>query len=167
MATEDDKPNSGLIGTITIAGAISMVAICAVLTALVRSEQHGEDTRKGAAADTKPYAEMVDTQRKTMSAGPSYVDDTKERIAIPIDRAMAAVVKEISENPESATPPSDKPQAVEDAGADAGDAGADAEPGDAQAAKEEGAKEEAPKLPAPKKQGGEGTVPPPGEAPEN
>ncbi|MCA9626934.1 MAG: hypothetical protein KC766_04690 [Myxococcales bacterium] len=172
MATEDDKPNSGLIGTVTISGAIAMVAICAVLTALVRSEQSSEDDRKNAEANLKPMVELRAEQEKTLEGAPVYADEKKERITLPLDRAMAAVVKDISDNPQAATAPGDEPpaQADADAGAgDAGDAGANSE-GDA-AADGEGAdkkgegkekvKDGTPK--PPKTQGPSGTQPPPGE----
>ncbi len=164
MATEDDKPNAGLIGTVAIAGAICVASISLVLTALVRTEQANEDIRKSAAANTQPLADLLAAQHKALEVGPSYVDDEKKRVEIPIDRAMAAVVKEISENPESATPPPDKPPEVADAGADATGTASDA--GDAGAAKPE-KPAPAPKPPAPEKQGGAGTVPPPGLAPGN
>ncbi|MGE0324066.1 MAG: hypothetical protein AB7K71_39780 [Polyangiaceae bacterium] len=181
MATEDDKPNSGLIGTVTIAGAIAMVAICAVLTALVRSEQSSEDERKNAEANLTPVTELRAEQGKALNAAPSYVDEKKERISLPLDRAMAAVVKDIQDNPQAATAPgSEPPPADADAGAgDAGDAGAEATDGGAAtegdaAAPTEGqkldGKDEKPKdkkkKPAPKTQGGSGTQPPPGEGAE-
>ncbi|MCA9641952.1 MAG: hypothetical protein H6718_23765 [Polyangiaceae bacterium] len=179
MATEDDKPNSGLIGTVTIAGAIAMVAICAVLTALVRSEQDSEDERKNADANLKPLTELRAEQEKTLKAAPSYADEKKERITLPLDRAMAAVVKDIQDNPQAATAPGSEPPPAADADAGAGDAGAEATDGGAPAEGDAAAPTEGQKLdgkdekpkekkkPAPQKtQGPSGTQPPPDEGAE-
>ncbi|MBX3182664.1 MAG: hypothetical protein KIT72_19285 [Polyangiaceae bacterium] len=159
MATEDDKPNAGLIGTATAAGAIAMVAICAVLTALVRSEQADEDHRKNAFADEKPLAELVADQHKALGVGPRWLDQEKGRVQVPIDRAMVNVVKDLQANPQAATAESE-PVADADAGAatdDAGAASADA------GAEELAAPDAAPEAPKPEKQGDSSNQPPPGE----
>ncbi len=158
MATEDDKPNAGLIGTATAAGAIAMVAICAVLTALVRSEQADEDHRKSAFADEKPVAELVADQHKALAVGPRWLDQEKGRVQVPIDRAMVNVVKDLKVNPQTATAASEAP-ADADAGAEAN---TDADAGAAEPAAPDAAP--APAAPKPEKQGAEGSQPPPGEA---
>ena len=148
------------------------------ITALVRSEQTAEDDRKNADANLKPLAELLAEQEKALSAPPAYVDEKKERISLPVDRAMTAVVKDIQDNPESATAPGDEPPPATDADAGAGDAGG-ADDGGAQgdaAAPTDGeksgdgtkieGKDEKKKPALPKRQGPSGTQPPPDEGAE-
>jgi hypothetical protein len=92
------------------------------VTALVRSTE--EDRVDDLAAYArKPIDDAKSQWQKDLEA-PAAWAKKGETATVPIERAMAIVVKQISENPASATPP----QPPSDAGADA-DAAAAAEDG--------------------------------------
>jgi hypothetical protein len=167
MATETDKVNNGALATMTLVGTAATVAIALAVTALVRNEAHSVTAERSAVSDAEVRALKAGQQEK-LGAAPSWSDNTRTKVSLPIERAMGLVVSDLQKDPRKATPPA--PPGV-DAGAgaaDAGDAGAEAvdggdagaEAADAAAPAPEGAapKPEAPKPEEKKKPQPSGTV---------
>jgi hypothetical protein len=101
--TEPDNLNVGLIATVTIVGALLVVAIAASLTALVRSEASRYGYEVGAFADLGTVQRLKAEQRAKLEAAPAFLDDKKTQISLPVDRAMAAVTADIEKDPNLAT----------------------------------------------------------------
>lgn len=146
MATQADKTNTPVIATIVVVGALSMIAISAMLAALARSERAALDERQSLHADLETIAELRGAQTASLMAAAHWQDKAKGMVAIPIDRAMSLVLDEYRGDPRAASPPPPEGMVLEvEAGADPG-AGSD--PGVAAAATEPG---ESPPIPgAPK-----------------
>jgi len=112
--TEPDDLNVGLIATVTIVGAILVMAIAAALTALVRSEstRYGEEI--GTFSDLGTVARLKAEQRAKLEGQPGWVDKGKGQVSLPIDRAMQLVSAEIHRDPNLATasPPAPPPTAA-------------------------------------------------------
>jgi hypothetical protein len=103
MATEPDKTNNGVLGTIVAVGVFAMIAVSAAVTAMVRSEVSTAKAADGTVADLRTVRELKATQRSELAAGPKWVDKGKGLVAIPIDQAMDLVVDDLSKNPGLAT----------------------------------------------------------------
>ncbi len=131
MASEKDNVNTGLVSSVTVAGAIVMVAICAGLTALVRAEISSARDEVGADADLQTKREYFNQETAKLAKPPSWANKAKGVAIVPVDQAMQLVVRDLKANPNSATPESDEPK-KEAADAGAGDGGA-ADGGDAEA----------------------------------
>jgi hypothetical protein len=159
--TQADRPNNGALFTLAAAGAASLVAIYLGVTALVRHQQtviHAERSN-GADHDVR---ELRAGWEKQQVAAP-HRDLKKGTIALPIDLAMGAVVKDLQRDPRTATAfmPAD---AGADAAAVEADAGAASDDAGAEPAPTEGAAPEgqpAPEAPAP-----EAPAPEPAPGPE-
>jgi hypothetical protein len=114
MATEDDKVNTGALATLVAVGVFATIAVALGVDALVRFETRKMEAERAGFAE-KRVRELVTAQRAQLAAQP-----------LPIDRAMAAVVLDLRQNPWSATPPAPEKDAGADAAVEATDAGADA-----------------------------------------
>jgi hypothetical protein len=114
MATEDDKVNTGALATLVAVGVFATLAVALGVDALVRFETRKMEADRAGSAE-KQVRELVTAQRAQLAAQP-----------LPIDRAMAAVVLDLRQNPWSATPPAPEKDAGADAEVEATDAGADA-----------------------------------------
>lgn len=117
--TEPDNVDVGLVGTITVVGALLVVSIAMALTALVRVEQSRVGEEAGAFANLGAVARLKAEQNDRLNAAPKWADKAQGLVSIPIDRAMTLVSEDISRNPMLATPmpPGEEPA---DAGAEAG-----------------------------------------------
>lgn len=124
MATESDTPNTAALSTIIAVGALSMVAIVAAITALVRSTENAQRNKVNSTANLQIYRELVASQRAELTAPPTWVSRSKGLVSIPIDRAETQVIKNIRANPYAATPMVPDAGATADAGATETDAGA-------------------------------------------
>jgi hypothetical protein len=129
MATEDDKVNTGALATLVAVGVFATLAVALGVDALVRFESGKMEADRAGHAETQ-VRDLVREQRAQLDAQP-----------LPIDRAMAAVLLDLRQNPWSATPPPPEKDAGADAAVEATDAGADAavETEDGGAAAPEGA----------------------------
>jgi len=129
MATEDDKVNTGALATLVAVGVFATLAVALGVDALVRFESAKMQADRAGRAETQVH-DLVREQRAQLDAQP-----------LPIDRAMAAVLLDLRQNPWSATPPPPEKDAGADAAVEATDAGADAavETEDGGAAAPEGA----------------------------
>jgi hypothetical protein len=105
MATQADKTNTPVIATIVVVGALSMIAISAMLAALARSERTALDERQSLHADLETIAELRGTQTASLLSAPRWEDKAKGTVAIPIDRAMSLVLDEYRRDPRAASPP--------------------------------------------------------------
>lgn len=121
--TEPDNLNVGLIATITVVGALLVVAIAAALTALVRSESMAHGNEIGAFANLGAVKRLKEEQHGKLEAAPGWSDRSKGLVSLPIDRAMGLVTADLQKNPYLATP--SPPRKDEDAGAAAAAPGAD------------------------------------------
>lgn len=103
MATEPDKINTGVLGTIVVVGAFAMLGISLAVTALVRAELDETEARLGQDFN-RPVRELTTGQLGELTAPPAYVDEPKGIVSIPIERAMELVVRDLKRNPYAATP---------------------------------------------------------------
>lgn len=121
MATEEDKINTGALATLVAVGVFATLAVALGVDALVRFESRKMEAERAGYAEAQ-VRDLEKEQRAQLAAQP-----------LPIERAMAAVVLDLRQNPWSATPPAPE----KDAGADdaavseAADGGADAAATDA------------------------------------
>lgn len=102
--TEPDNTNVGLIATVTIVGALLVVATAASLTALVRTESAEYGNEVGAYANLGTVRRLKAEQAAKLETGPAWANKEKGLVSLPIDRAMGLVTGEISKNPYLATP---------------------------------------------------------------
>jgi len=100
---EPDDLNVGLIATITIVGALLVVAIAAALTALVRSESTSYGLETGTYADLGKVRRLKDEQKAKLEAPIGWADKAKGQVSVPIDRAMELVENDIQRDPFMAT----------------------------------------------------------------
>jgi hypothetical protein len=114
MATEEDKINTGALATLVAVGVFATLAVALGVDALVRFESSKVESERAGQAETQ-VRDLVREQRAQLDAQP-----------LPIDRAMAAVVLDLRQNPWSATPAAPETDAGADAGVEATDAGTDA-----------------------------------------
>jgi hypothetical protein len=105
MATESDRVNTGALGTIAAVGALALLGIAAALTALVRHQEDQLTVEHSTTANLRPFSELKKEQHSTLVSSPAWVDRNKQRVSIPIERAMQLVVTDIQQDPNSATPP--------------------------------------------------------------
>lgn len=167
MATEKDKPNTGIVATLFIIGALVTLCVANFVTGMVRTEVREHGLQVEAFADLDTVRDLKEEQRASLAAPPKWINAAEGRVSIPIDNAMALVVKEVSKNPFLATPSppekedEDKDKEGEDKGEEANKEGeeqatedAKTDPGDKQPGdKQEGDKGEAPKKESPAKEG--------------
>ena len=130
---EPDDLNVGLIATITIVGALLVVAIAAALTALVRSESTTYGQEVGTYADLGKVKRLKDEQKAKLEAPIGWADKAKGQVSVPIDRAMELVENDIQRDPFLATiaPPATATAAPEGAAAPAPSGAAPAPSGEA------------------------------------
>jgi len=123
-ATEEDKLNTGALGTLVAVGLFAMLSITAAITALVRHDLEAEEAVKDADAN-QVVVDLKEKQRETLTGPAKYVDRGKGVVSLPIDLAKGLVVAELQRDPNSATPPAaQKPAAASEPTAGAGGAGA-------------------------------------------
>jgi hypothetical protein len=118
--TEPDNVNVGLVTTVTAVGAILVVSIALALTALVRSEAAAHGAEIGAYADLGTVGRLKAAQGERLRAPPSWADEGKRFVALPITRAMELTTADIQREPALATKwnPADKQEeATPDGGA--------------------------------------------------
>jgi hypothetical protein len=124
MATESDKLNVGAVATLVTVLALTMVAIVAVLTAMVRNEVDQEVARKGGTANTRPYRDLVAEQRAQLTEEAKWTDKEAGVLSIPIDRSMTLVMTELRRDPGLATAPAPDAGAADTTASGEGGAGA-------------------------------------------
>jgi len=120
LATEEDKINTGALGTLVTVGLFAMLSITAAVTALVRHDIEAEEALKDADAN-QVVTELKAKQHDALTGPAKYVDRNKGLVSLPIDIAKGLVVAELQRDPNSATPPA--PQKAE-GGAETATAGA-------------------------------------------
>jgi len=101
--TEPDDVEVGLIATITIVGALLVVAIAAALTALVRSESTTYGLETGTYANLGTVKRLKAEQRAKLEGPIAWGDKAKGQVVLPIDRAMDLVQRDIARDPYLAT----------------------------------------------------------------
>lgn len=125
MATENDKVNTGALGTLLVVGLFATLSIALAVTALVRHSVQGTVDERQTLAQ-QPYRDLRHAQTEKISANPTWTDKGKGLVAIPIERAKLKVLTELQRDPSSATPPA--PASAAPAPAPAGSDGAPAAP---------------------------------------
>ncbi|HVW29807.1 MAG TPA: hypothetical protein VHC69_30800 [Polyangiaceae bacterium] len=103
---EPDDIDVGLIATITIVGALLVVAIAAALTALVRSESTIYGLEAGTYANLGAVKRLKSEQTAKLEGSVAWGDKAKGQVVIPIERAMEIVQQQIDRDPFAATPSS-------------------------------------------------------------
>jgi len=103
-ATEEDKINTGALGTLVTVGLFAMLSITAAVTALVRHDIEAEEAVKDADAN-QVVVDLKAAQRESLTGPAKYVDRSKGVVSLPIDVAKGLVVAELQRDPNSATPP--------------------------------------------------------------
>src|SRR5258706_4313346 len=123
MSTEADKPNTGALATICAVLFLSILGIALAVTALVRTTEE-QDVGKKSLGARVPFDQLASNQRGELAKGFEWMNRDAGFASVPIDRAMALVLKSIQTDPESATPPAPPaPEGGADAEATSGDAG--------------------------------------------
>ena len=103
MATENDKVNTGALGTLVVVGLFATLSIALAVTALVRYSVQGVVDERQTLAQ-QPYRDLRHEQTEKISANPTWSDKGKGLVAIPIERAKLKVLSELQRDPSSATP---------------------------------------------------------------
>ena len=125
MATEDDKVDTGALGTVVAVGAAGMIGISLAVNALVRHEVGVVGAGRDQLGESAFHTYKEEQLRK-LSAPPTWADQSKGQVSIPIERAMKEVVTDLRRNPWNATPSPPQDAGTADAAAEAPpDAGAD------------------------------------------
>src|SRR4051812_6667400 len=105
MVTQADKTNTSVVATIVVVGALAMISISALLTAMVRSEEAEVDAVRPTHADLDTIAALDKQQTDDLHAAPHWSDKEARRVAIPIESAMKLVLSELKKDPNQASPP--------------------------------------------------------------
>jgi hypothetical protein len=105
MVTQSDKTSTGVVATIVVVGAFSMVSISVLLTALVRSEEAEVDAVRPMYADLDTIAALDRQQADALHAAPHWVDQKSGKLGIPIERAKQLVIQDLRQDPSAASPP--------------------------------------------------------------
>ena len=100
---EPDDVDVGLVATITIVGALLVVAIAMALTALVRTESTSYGLETGTYANLGAVKRLKAEQRAKLEGPVAWGDKAKGQVIVPIDRAMDIVAKQIEQDPFAAT----------------------------------------------------------------
>jgi hypothetical protein len=116
MATENDKVNTGALGTLVAVGLFATLSIALAVTALVRYSVQGVVDERQTLAQ-QPYRDLRHEQTEKISANPTWTDKGKGLVSIPIERAKLKVLTELTRDPSSATPPA--PPSAAPAGSEA------------------------------------------------
>jgi len=103
MATEPDKVDTGVLGTLAAVLACGLLATGLAVTALVRTE--AEELTAERSGTNEAFADMRGAQEADLNLPPAYMDQGAGVVRLPIDRAMQVVVRDLRKNPESATAP--------------------------------------------------------------
>ena len=108
MATENDKVNTGALGTLVVVGVFATLSVALSVTALVRYSVDGVVDQRQSLAQ-QGYRDLRQEQTAKISANPSWVDKGKGVVSIPIERAKLRVLADLARDPASATPPAPAP----------------------------------------------------------
>ena len=92
--TEPDNVNAGLVGTITVVGAILVLSIALALTALVRSEVKAHSEEVSAFANLGAVSRLKAEQTAKLEAAPAWADQTKGLVRLPIAEALKITRRE-------------------------------------------------------------------------
>ena len=103
MATENDKVNTGALGTIVAVGLFATLSVALAVTALVRYSVQGVVDQRQSLVQAE-YRELRSTQVAKLEGRPTWTDKAKGLVSIPIERAKAKVLAELTRDPTSATP---------------------------------------------------------------
>lgn len=121
MATENDKVNTGALGTIVAVGLFGTLSIALAVTALVRYSVQGVVDQRQSLAQQE-YRDLRSSQTERLGQRPTWTDKGKGLVSIPIERAKLRVLADLAHDPASATP------APPPSAAPAGSAGPEAAP---------------------------------------
>lgn len=130
MATENDKVDTGALGTLVTVGLFATLSIALAVTALVRYSVEGVTSERQTLAQQE-FHELKQAQSEKLSGPPKWSDKGKGLVSIPIDRAKSRVLADLARDPSSATPappPPAEPAAAGEPGAPTGSATPEAAP---------------------------------------
>jgi hypothetical protein len=103
MATENDKVNTGALGTIVAVSLFATLSIALAVTALVRYSVQGVADQRQSLAQEE-YRDLRATQTAKLGARPTWTDKGKGLVSIPLERAKLRVLSDLAHDPSSATP---------------------------------------------------------------
>jgi hypothetical protein len=104
MATETDKVSTGALGTLVTVGLFATASIMLAVTALVRYSAHNLADER-ASMSAQGYHDLKTGQVGKLSGKPTWTDKGQGKVSIPIERAKAKVLEELTKDPSAATPP--------------------------------------------------------------
>jgi hypothetical protein len=114
MATEPDNTDSGALGTILAVLGFGVLFAALGITALVRAAS--SEIRDKRAFHNEEFAQLRGQQEADLNLPASYVDEGAGVVRLPIDRAMQVVVRDLQNNPWSATAEKPKEEQAQTAG---------------------------------------------------
>lgn len=103
MATENDKVNTGALGTIVAVSLFATLSVALAVTALVRYSVQGVVDQRQSLAQEE-YRDLRASQTEKLGARPTWTDKGKGLVSIPIERAKLRVLNDLAHDPTSATP---------------------------------------------------------------
>jgi len=104
MATENDKVNTGALGTLVTVGVFATLTIALSVTALVRYSVQGVVDQRQTLAQQE-YRDLRQSQTEKLAGNPAWTDKGNGLVSIPIDRAKLKVLGDLRRDPASASPP--------------------------------------------------------------
>ena len=104
MSAQPDNVNARVVATVGICGVVITYAIVLWLQGIYGEDQQLEDYRKSTMMQRNAYRGLAAEQEASM-ADYAVIDEQAGRYALPIERAMEVVVKDVRTNPGLATPP--------------------------------------------------------------
>ena len=101
MATEPDKVDTSVLGTLIAVLGFGVLATALAITALVRTQEDEIQAERSETSDE--FAALRGAQEADLHLPAAYIDQKAGTVRLPIDRAMEVVVRDLRRNPESAT----------------------------------------------------------------
>jgi heme exporter protein D len=103
MATENDKVNTGALGTLVAVGVFATLSVALSVTALVRYSVQGVVDQRQTLVQ-QAYRDLRQQQTEKLNANPVWTDKLRGLVSIPIGRAEMKVLGDLAKDPTSATP---------------------------------------------------------------
>ena len=102
MATEPDKVDNGILGTLIAVLGFGVLGIALAVIALARTQEDALSAERSEANDA--FMALRGAQEADLHLPIGYIDEKSGTVRLPIDRAMQMVVRDLRRNPQSATP---------------------------------------------------------------
>jgi hypothetical protein len=113
MSNEPDEVNSGALATALVLVAFTTLAVALVVTALVR-DRTAEVLAVKDLTQSRAYRQLRAEQLGSLVAAPAWSDRATGSVSVPVERAMAMVIEEVTSNPYALTPRDPKEEEEEE-----------------------------------------------------